>query len=142
MQNRQHAARVLGASGLIPFVALPVFVALGGPGWVIDLLRAYALLILAFLCGATWAEGLARPADGPMPLLITNFIVLASLLALLLPLAWGLAWLAMLFVVQALTEWHWTRSGQQAWYRRLRALLSTTVVLLLAATAVIGARGG
>ncbi len=142
MQNRQQTARILGASGLLPFVALPVCVALGGPGWLIDLLRAYVLLILAFLCGATWAECLDRPADGPMPLVITNFVVLASLLALLLPLAWGFAWLAMLFVVQASTEWRWTRSGQPAWYRRLRALLGTTVILLLAATAVIGARGG
>lgn len=142
MQNRQHAARVLGASGLIPFVALPVFVAVGGPGWIIDLLRGYALLILAFLCGATWAECLDRPADAPLPLVISNLIVLASLFALLLPLAWGFAWLAVLFTFQALTEWRWTRSSQPAWYRRLRALLSTSVVVLLAVTATVGARGG
>ena len=141
MQNRQHAARVLGASGLIPFVALPVFVALGGPAWVIDLLRAYALLILAFLCGATWAECMARPADGAMPLVITNVVVLASLFALLLPLAWSFAWLAGLFVIHALTEARWTRSTQHAGYRRLRTLLSSTVVLLLTATAAVAARG-
>ncbi|MBY6204730.1 DUF3429 domain-containing protein [Halomonas denitrificans] len=142
MQNRQHAARVLGASGLLPFVALPVFVALGGPGWVIDLLRAYALLILAFLCGATWAECMARPADGALPLVISNLVVLASLVALLLPLSWGFAWLAGLFVVHALTEARWTRPAQHAAYRRLRTLLSGAVVLLLAATAAVAARGG
>ncbi|NKI35686.1 DUF3429 domain-containing protein [Wenzhouxiangella sp. XN79A] len=142
MQNRQQAARVLGAAGVAPFVALLVVVALGGPAWIIDLLRGYALLILAFLCGSLWADALNRPADGPAPLILSNLIVLAALVALLLPLGWAFAWLAALFALHALTEWRWTRAGQPGWYRRLRWMLSIAVTVLLAATAAVAARGG
>lgn len=142
MQNRQQAARALGGAGVLPFVALLVFIALGGPGWVIDLLRTYALLILAFLCGTVWADALRQPADGPAPLIISNIVLLVALLVLLLPMDWSFAWLAALFAVHAFTEWRWTRSGHPAWYRRLRWTLSVTVSLLLVVCAAVAARGG
>lgn len=142
MQNRQQAARALGVAGLIPFVALPIFVVLGGPGWVIDLLRNYALLILAFLAGGLWSEALSRPADGPIPVILSNVIVLAALLALLLPMSWGFAWLALLFALHAGGEWLYTRSDQPGWYRRLRMALSTAVILLLVASGILATRGG
>lgn len=142
MQNRQQAARVLGVAGLIPFVALPVVVALGGPGWLIDILRSYALLILAFMCGSFWADALMRPAEGPVPLILSNAIVLGALLALLLPMSWGFAWLAALFALHAGAEWHYTRSVHPGWYQRLRMVLSLAVIVLLSASAVLAARGG
>ena len=137
MQNRQQAASILGWSGIIPFVVLVIAAWAGAPDWLFDLLRGYALLILAFMCGSLWEGALARPADPPLPLIISNLLVLAALPALLLPLAWALLLLAALFSIHGFAEWRWGLTIQPGWYRRLRFALSVSVVTLLVLAAAI-----
>ncbi|MDT8409705.1 MAG: DUF3429 domain-containing protein [Wenzhouxiangellaceae bacterium] len=132
MQNRQQrAARMLAWAGVIPFLALVGVSYLGAPLWLSEVLLGYALLILAFMCGSLWTGALARPAESPAPLIASNVLVLAALPSLLLPLTWAAGWLALLFALHGLAEWRWVHVGQPGWYRRLRMMISTAVVLLL-----------
>ena len=142
MQNRQQAASVLGWAGVIPFAVLAVAAWIGAPDWLFDLLRGYALLILAFMCGSLWDGALARPADPPLPLIISNVLILAALPALLLPLAWALLLLAGLFAIHGFAEWRWAHSLQPGWYRRLRFALSVSVVTLLILASVLRLSSG
>ncbi len=137
MQNRQQAAVILGWSGVIPFVVLVCCAWFGAPDWLFNLLRGYALLILAFMCGSLWDGALARPADPPLPMIISNVLVLAALPALLLPLAWALLLMAALFAIHGFAEWRWAHTLQAGWYRRLRFALSVSVVSLLVLASAI-----
>ncbi|MDX1625156.1 MAG: DUF3429 domain-containing protein [Wenzhouxiangellaceae bacterium] len=142
MQNRQQAATVLGWAGVAPFLVLLGMAWLGGPQWLVDLMLGYALVIFAFMCGSLWAGAMSRPADSPAPLVASNVLVLAALIAVVIPFEWAMAWLALLFAAHALAEWKWVHRGQPGWYRRLRLLLSTTVIALLALAAAVGLTGG
>lgn len=130
-ENRKQTAVVLGWAGVAPFGLLAVLSLLAGPGWLTELLIGYALVILAFMCGTLWAGALDRPADAPAPLVASNVLVLAGLPALMLAPAWACLWLGVLFGLHAVAEWRWVQRGRGGWYRRLRLMLSTTVVTLL-----------
>ncbi|MCA1777836.1 MAG: DUF3429 domain-containing protein [Xanthomonadaceae bacterium] len=138
MQNRQQAAQVLAWAGVVPFAALALISTFATPAWLSDLLLGYALLILAFMCGSLWTGALARTDATSAPLFASNALVLAALPALLVPLAWAAAWMAVLFALHALAEWRWVYHGQPGWYRRLRVAVSLAVVSLLVLAALIG----
>lgn len=137
-ESRKKTARMLGWAGLIPFVALAVVPLLGAPEPVRQLLVGYAIAILAFLNGTLWAGALQRPLDVPAPLIASNFLLLASLPALLMPLSAAAGWLALMFSLHLIAEWRWVLSGQPGWYRRMRLMLSGAAIGLL----LIAAMGG
>lgn len=143
-ENRKQTAVVLGWAGVVPMAALAVLSVLPAPAWLTELLVGYALLILAFMGGTLWAGALERPADDPAPLLASNALLLAGLPVLLLSPAVACSWLAVLFALHALAEWRWVQRGHGGWYRRLRLMLSASVVtsLLLAAVGFAGRFAG
>jgi len=143
-ENRKQTAIVLGWAGVAPIAVLAMLSLLAAPGWLIELLIGYALVILAFMCGTLWAGALERPADAPAPLVASNLLLLAGLPVLLLGPAVACGWLGVLFALHAMAEWRWVQRGHGGWYRRLRLMLSTTVVmlLLLAAAGFAGSMAG
>jgi len=123
---------MLGFAGLIPFAALAAAAHFGAPDWIDRLLVGYALVILGFLCGGLWLGAVESEADRPEALVVSNVLVLAGMVALVLPVGAGAAWLAALFALQFAAERYWIAGTQPGWYRRLRALLSAIAVVLLA----------
>ncbi|MFU8878737.1 MAG: DUF3429 domain-containing protein, partial [Wenzhouxiangellaceae bacterium] len=114
----------------------------GAPDWLETLLLGYAVVILAFMNGSLWAGAMERPADTPAPLVVSNALVLAGLVALILPLFWATSWLAVLFALHLVAEWRWVHAGHPGWYRQMRLMLSISVVGLLLIAALAGAGAG
>lgn len=123
------AARWLGFTGLLPFLAAAVavrFPALPVPATAA--LIAYGAVILSFLGGIRW--GLAMGA--PDPAWWLGISVLPSLLgwiALLLPAAAGLVLLAGGFVAMLLADFRLPDAPD--WYPRLRLPLSCGAIACL-----------
>lgn len=137
--------RLLGALGLVPFVAMAL-----GTLLLDDLLRAlclrgflvYSLAILCFLSGTLWGETLPEPgAAQRSTLLISNGVVLFAVLAMLT----AQPFLAALLLMLAFKTLYWFESRRlqrPAWYTRMRWRLTVGVVfshLLFAAALLIRA---
>ncbi|MEX2498396.1 MAG: DUF3429 domain-containing protein [Wenzhouxiangellaceae bacterium] len=142
VDQRQRIARILGWAGIVPFAVLAVISYVGAPHSVQQLLIGYALVMLAFLSGGLWVGALERSADSPAPLIASTLLLLAGLPALLMPLSAAAGWLALLFVLQLAAEWRWVLTGHPGWYRRLRLMLGSSVVVLLLIAAMAGAGHG
>jgi hypothetical protein len=142
-RNRQQVTRILGWSGLIPFAALALAAWIGTPDWVDRVLIGYAVAILSFVCGSLWMAALQAESERPEALVASNAIVLAALPALVLPLAWGAPWLAVLFAAQFVAELRWVGRAHAGWYRRLRTMLTSVgvVLLVLAGLASLSTQG-
>lgn len=135
-----QTARLLGAAGVLPFVAgaAVAVVASGEPGAVaLSGLGAYALAITSFLCGAWWGIALIRRAPGL--LLASNGIVITAWLALwLLPPSASLLVLAVLLTVTVGVEArHRAFAAQPAYYRTLRLRLTAVATVCLVVAAVL-----
>lgn len=130
-RTRQQTARLLGWAGVLPFAAWALVAWTGAPGWLIELLVGYGVLILAFMGGTLWAAALDRPSEPEAPLVASILIVLAGLPALLLPEISAALLLAVLFALHWTAESIWVRQAQRGWYRRMRLGISATVVSLL-----------
>jgi Protein of unknown function (DUF3429) len=145
------AAALLGAAGLIPFVAGAVLV------WLMPSLSGipvgrvvivYGAVILSFLGGMIWglaAAGLAQDSDDPSASSVLAVSVLPSLAAWVLVFMpqhialWGLALAFALFLF--VDRWAGTIDLTPAWWLTLRTRLTAVVVLsLLAAAAETYAR--
>lgn len=137
MRSRQQTARILGWLGVVPFAALALVAWTGAPGWLLDLLVGYGVLILAFMGGTLWAAALDRPEEPEAPLIASIILVLAGLPALLLPLVSAALLLAVLFGLHALAETLWARDAQAGWYKRMRFGISASVIALLIVTALV-----
>ena len=133
------AALILGAAGLLPFIALAVGVhvlqgdrAILAPWW----LAAYGAVILSFLGGVQW--GLAAAANQHLAIRLTVSIMpsLIAWMALLVPRQMGFHVLAVAFALTLYIDWKNHREGQSPpWYIRLRLPLSVIVILSLLAAA-------
>lgn len=134
-----RTARMLGWGGVIPFVAMPVIAWSGGPDWIETLLLAYAAVIAAFMAGSLWARHVLVEAPTARMLIASNALALAAWPAVLMPLALGAGWLALVFAVHLFLDQPWRSHGLPGWYRRLRLGLSSSVLVLLVLTALIGA---
>lgn len=141
-KNSQQTAHMLGWAGLIPFAALAAIAHIGAPESVQLLLVGYALAILAFLSGSLWAGALQRPADEPVPLIVSNLLLLAALPVLLMPVSAAAGWLSLLFALHLAAEWRWVLTGRSGWYRRMRLVLSAVAIGLLLVAAMAGVAGG
>jgi Protein of unknown function (DUF3429) len=140
-------AAILGAAGLLPFVACALQIATGQPlaprftGLALYALTIYGAVVLSFLGGIQWglAVGSADRSDGWRRYglsVVPSFIAWAGV--------WqgqrnGLITLAIGIVVWALYELWSTGLGEApSWYGRLRAALSTVAVASLGAAAYYG----
>lgn len=137
-ESAARTARVLGYSGLLPFVLLLGVAVVGAPDIVERVLLGYGVAILAFLCGGLWAGVIARADVDSASLIVSNALVLAALPALLLPLAWSAGLLALLFAIQVIFEQRRLGMELPRWYRRLRQLLSLGAIVLLVLAAIAG----
>jgi hypothetical protein len=144
-EDLPHPAPLLGLAGLLPFAGLLALALLGPEGWrapVLGGLAAYGAVILSFLGAVHWGFALRAPAPeaaATLPRLALG--VLPSILAwiaLLVPLAPGLALLAMGIAGTAVVEERAAAAGlMPAGYFRLRRWLSLGASTCLAAGAVL-----
>ncbi len=125
----RSSAYVLGYLGVLPFVALaPLGFILEYPHaqLAIAAVLAYGAVILSFLTGIHWAQGLH--SGSAARLLWSCFPALVAWLALLMPAEFGLLALMLGFLLVWIAEksCHWP-----SWYSKLRLHLSALVVLFL-----------
>jgi len=142
MAPPRDVARLLGIAGLLPFALLALAGWMTLPDWIATLLIGYALAILSFLAGSLWMGTLQADTPGSEPLVASNALVLAGVPALLLPLHWAAALLALLFAVHLFCEQRWVRRDLAGWYRRLRFLLSSVAIALMVVAVLGGLAGG
>jgi glutaredoxin len=131
--------QALGYAGLLPFAAgvllllipgLPVPEGFGA-GW----LLAYGAVIATFLGAVHWGAALAGRYGGGEAGRAAVWAVIPSILAwitLLLPVTWALPCQVLLFGLILGVDWRY--GAHLVWpgyYRRLRIILSTTVMILL-----------
>lgn len=133
-----RTARLLGWGGVIPFIAMPVLAWSSGPDWLETLLLAYGAVIAAFMAGSLWARHILVEASTARMLLASNALALAAWPVVLMPLALGAGWLALIFAVHLVLDQPWRSHGLPGWYRRLRLALSISVLVLLVLAALIG----
>ncbi len=140
-------AAILGALGLLPFMACAIQIATGQPmgarltGPALYALTIYGAVVLSFLGGIQWglAVGAADRSDGWRRYglsVVPSFIAWAGV--------WvggrnGLVTLAAGMIVWALYEMWSTGLGEApSWYGKLRAALSAVAVACLGAAAYYG----
>lgn len=133
------AAAWLGASGLIPFLALAALAAAGDAAWTQfarDALRAYGATILSFLGGIHW--GFALRAGAPAPRLTRSLAIgvvpqLVGWVALLAPEKIGFALLAVAIIAFLLADRQAVAgAAAPSWFMRLRMPLSLAAGACLA----------
>ncbi|MEF8792854.1 DUF3429 family protein [Thiohalorhabdus sp.] len=135
-------ARSLGYAGLIPFAALTALVlfAPGAAPGAERMLAGYGAVILSFLGALHWGWTLAGGRSTfSVPASLSWGVAPAILawlsLALATPAALGLQ-AVLLIAAYGVDRRAWARQPDTAWLLRLRAVLSTTAAVLLAAAAV------
>lgn len=129
---------MLGAASLIPFLAGVAGVwSLTYPDYflALNLMMAYAAVILAFLGAVHWGLALAQEAAGNWRRLLPSVLpALAGWLALMLPNALGLLLLAIGFAGVFLADRAAvTANRAPGWYKALRKPLTLVVLASLAA---------
>lgn len=127
----RSTAYLLGYAGLIPFVGLAAasfFLSAEQLGLALAALMSYAAVILSFLTGIHWAQGLQSGSAGRLVWSIIPSLL--AWLALLMPLDLGLP----VVVLSLLLVWIAEKGcGWPSWYLRLRFQLSFIASLSLLA---------
>ena len=135
----RRTAWLLGALGLIPFVALTIgYLVMGqdAPGWLLKALLLYAVCIISFLGGIHWGIALVFQ-DLPVVYVVASLVwsVLPALFAwplVLLPITQGLLWGAMgllvILTVDLRLNKHYPVPG---WFASLRTILTAVASLSL-----------
>lgn len=145
------SALCLGIAGLIPFIAIPVLVAIGADVWMPDTLKGiatipalilYAAVILSFMGGVQWGNAIrlsdAEPATDFRRYAISVLPALLAWTATLLDARTGIAVLGVGFVVLLAYDIWTVRAGEMAnWYETLRLGLTSVVVVSLTATSAL-----
>lgn len=127
----------LGLSGLVPFMAGPLWLTLSpdtAPVWLDGAWQQYAGLIAAFMAGSFW--GFAMPMSGGsagmLALLISVGAMLLSWLAMSLPFRESLVLLAVVFLLLLLADyWRERALDSIEGYFRLRMVLTAGVLAVL-----------
>lgn len=128
-------AIMLGYAGLAPFVVLAAWlygIHQDHP-WraiTITLLLSYSAVVLSFLGGARWASALHSAGPrGPRDLALSVLPAVVGWIAMVLPLPFAFAILAVAFAAQgAWDAFVADGSAFPVWYGQLRARLTTVVV--------------
>ncbi len=135
-------AFVLGALGLLPFLAGALFEIAGGPSWAGPALRFYGATILAFMGGIHWglaiAAGKGPYDDSCLRVQLIGSVIpsLIAWLALLMPASQGLTVMAIAFAFLFAGDLAAVKRGwAPTWYPKLRLPLTAAVIpcLLIAA---------
>jgi len=131
--------QALGYAGLLPFAAGVLMLLIPGlplpegfgAGW----LLAYGAVIATFLGAVHWGAALAGRYEAGQAERAAVWAVMPSILAwitLLLPAAWALPCQVLLFgLILGVDRRYGARLVWPGYYRRLRTILSTTVMILL-----------
>lgn len=138
-------ALLLGAAGLLPSLAMPPLLAMGGEvaAFALQAGPAYGALIASFIGGAWWGLAANRVEGATLMrwLVLSVLPMLLAWVALLLPAHAGLLLLAVIFALLPLAD----RAAQAAalapaWWWRLRLPLSLLMACLhgVAAGMVLG----
>jgi hypothetical protein len=144
------AALILGWMGVLPFAALALFGIFGAPGLgdiATCALIGYGAIILSFMGGAQWgATMMRRPTPEPAASWLGYGVsVLPALLgwaALALPAPAALGVFPVGFGLLLIYDLASARRGDTpAWYPRLRAPLTITVIACLTAALLAGHPG-
>jgi len=121
---------LLGYSGLLPFLAVPLWLTINAesaPVWLDRIWVSYVAMIAAFMAGTLW--GIALPAcEGPqgmLGLVASSVLMIAAWAALLLPMQGALLGLIVVFLLQLLVDFWFERNlGSVEGYFRLRVVLT------------------
>jgi hypothetical protein len=135
---------VLGAAGLLPFLAGAALAWFGPPGdnsMALHWLLGYAMVILTFVAALHWGVAMmaasAAPADRWLAAGWSVLPPLVAWIALQLATVHGIQLLIAMFVVQvAMDRWLARRFPVPAWFFRLRLALTLVVVAALAVALV------
>ncbi len=143
----RKTAKTLGWLGVIPFMALVITHALGGPQWAQQALVAYSALILSFMAGTLWSQWIHATRTSTRSshhLVASNLLVLLAWPALWFPTAWASLWLGALFAIHLVLDAPWQSQSGPAWYRHMRLGISVVVItlLLLGGAIALGIRFG
>ena len=138
-KDTRRTAMLLGAAGVLPFVAGALTTWLVGDTrlgrWSLDAATLYGAVILSFLGGIQWGLILRKPDAKHSLLFLSVLPALLAWAALLLPQQLTLATLILCFPACLLVDF---RLSIPAWFRSLRMGLTVVVVAsliaLLAAT--------
>ncbi|MCA1804908.1 MAG: DUF3429 family protein [Xanthomonadaceae bacterium] len=131
--------QALGYAGLLPFAAGVLMLLLPGlplpEGFGVDWLLAYGAVIATFLGAVHWGAALAGRYGAGEAGGAAVWAVIPSILAwvtLLLPASWALPGQVLLFgLILGVDRRYGARLVWTGYYRRLRTILSTTVMILL-----------
>ncbi|MGJ5042054.1 MULTISPECIES: DUF3429 domain-containing protein [unclassified Bradyrhizobium] len=141
MSGVPASMRILGLAGLIPFAGLAVLAIAGDDPIRLAALRAqigYGAVIVSFLGAIHWGVAVQTPALAGWPRM--SWGVMPSLLgwvALLLPALPALVLLAAaLLTALVYDEFSFGGDDRQAWFLKLRRLLSLGAILSLLATLI------
>lgn len=127
----------LGLSGLLPFIAGPLWLSLSpasAPVWLDSLWHQYVVLIASFMAGTFWgfAVPLSRGSAGMLGVAMSVGFMLLSWAAMALPFRHSLLLLGVVFLLQLLADfWRDRALDSIEGYFRLRALLTAGVLLAI-----------
>jgi hypothetical protein len=131
-----HISIALTALGALPFYGL-LFLS---EDWIAllhvspqDAYRSYGAVIASFMAGTVWGVSQQAKAPPPGPILISNILALAGWASLLITAMPASLWLGLqvaVFWALIAVDWTlWLGGLQEAWYIRLRALVTAAVTL-------------
>jgi hypothetical protein len=124
----------LGLSGLLPFIAGPLWLSVSpatAPTWLDELWRDYLAMIASFMAGTLWGFAMPRTRDGAglAGLIAAVSLMLLSWAALALPLHPSLLLLGAVYLLLLLTDLLRERGqGSIRGYLRLRTILTAGVL--------------
>ncbi len=138
------AAAILGAAGVIPFVAGALAIMFADISWAYDMLRYYAASILSFMGGVQWGAAMTGPHTGdlqpPLWRKLANSVMpaLIAWMALLFTSPYDLMIIAAAFGLLLMSDLVAIQQGWlPAWYARLRLPLTGVVIVCLMIAAFV-----
>lgn len=139
LRTHQHWARALGFAGIAP---MALATALLPHPLAVEFLRFYGLAIIAFVCGNAWSVALmsteASVGVRSALLLLSNAMVLLAVVVSVWSAATtAFAGFALAFAALLMLDLHVTAfAAQPTYYRHMRILVTSAVVLIYITAAV------
>jgi len=134
------AARLIGAAGLLPSLAMLLLLAAGARGFALSFGPAYGALIASFIGGAWWGLAVLRSSGEALPgwLAVAVLPTLLAWVALMLPPATALLLLGLIFALLPLADRQAHQSTMTvSWWMSLRMPLSAAMAVIHTLSALI-----
>lgn len=135
---------VLGYSGLIPFIAGPLWLTLApasAPEWLDRVWLDYVAMIASFMAGTLWGMAIftAEGPNGLFGMALSTVLMLLAWAAMALPFKTALIALAVVFVLLVLAEiWRERVLDPLSGYFLLRVSLTTGVLICIVWRLLLG----